>query len=71
MNSINSLIDKFINKQRRQAIDKMLAGKVRVNDVIGMSEDGNIRLLLSGATEKDLPFILPRFEGIDVEVKTQ
>lgn len=59
------------NGHSYEEIDKMLAGKVRVNDVIGMSEDGNIRLLLSGATEKDLPFILPRFEGIGVEVKTQ
>lgn len=59
------------NGHSYEEIDKMLAGKVRANDVIGMSEDGNIRLLLSGATEKDLPFILPRFEGIGVEVKTQ
>ena len=54
-----------------EEIDKILAGKVRTNDIIGMSDDGNIRLLLSGATEKDLPFILPRFEGMNVEVKTQ
>ena len=53
-----------------EEIDKMLAGKVRTNDIIGISDDGNIRLLLSGATDKDLPFILPRFEGMDVEVKT-
>lgn len=59
------------NGHSYEEIDKMLAGKVRANDIIGMSDDGNIRLLLSGATEKDLPFILPRFEGIDVEVKTQ
>ncbi|MEE1048085.1 MAG: HD domain-containing protein [Clostridia bacterium] len=60
-----------LNGYSYEEIDKMLAGKVRVNDIIGMSDNGNIRLLLSGATEKDLPFILPRFEGIDVEVKTQ
>ena len=59
------------NGHSYEEIDKMLAGKVRTNDIIGISDDGNIRLLLSGATEKDLPFILPRFEGIDVEVKTQ
>lgn len=59
------------NGHSYEEIDKMLAGKVRANDIIGMSDDGNIRLLLSGATEKDLPFILPRFEGIGVEVKTQ
>lgn len=59
------------NGHSYEEIDKMLTGKVRANDIIGMSDDGNIRLLLSGATEKDLPFILPRFDGIDVEVKTQ
>ncbi|MBR2043838.1 MAG: HD domain-containing protein [Clostridia bacterium] len=60
-----------LNGHSYEEINKMLAGKVRTNDIIGISEDGNIRLLLSGATEKDLPFILPRFEGMDVEVKTQ
>jgi len=59
------------NGHSYEEIDKMLAGKVRANDIIGMSDDGNIKLLLSGATDKDLPFILPRFEGMDVEVKTQ
>ena len=59
------------NGHSYEEIDKMLAGKVRTNDIIGISDDGNIRLLLSGATEKDLPFILPRFEGMNVEVKTQ
>lgn len=54
-----------------EEIEKKLLGKVRANDIIGLSEDGNVKLLLSGATEKDLPFILPRFEGMDVEVKTQ
>ena len=54
-----------------EEIEKKLLGKVRANDIIGLSEDGKAKLLLSGATEKDLPFILPRFEGMDVEVKTQ
>ncbi len=54
-----------------EEMDKLLVGKVRANDIIGASDNGNIRLLLSQATDKDLPFILPRFEGMDVEVKTQ
>lgn len=57
-----------VNGRPYEEIEKMLATKVRANDVIGLSEDGNIRLLLSGATEKDLPFILPRFDGMDVRV---
>ena len=52
-----------------EEIDKILAGKVRANDIIGAGADGKVKLLLSQATEKDLPFILPRFEGMNVEVK--
>ncbi len=53
-----------------EEMDKKLLGKVRANDIIGAAENGKVRLLLSQATEKDLPFILPRFEGMDVEVIT-
>lgn len=52
-------------------LDQLLRGKVRANDIIGEAPDGKLQLLLSQATEKDLPFILPRFEGLDVEVLTQ
>jgi UDP-glucose 4-epimerase len=62
------MLELKLNGHSVEEIDKMLVGKVRVNDIIGMSEDGNIRLLLAGATEKDLQFILPRFEGLDVSV---
>lgn len=51
-------------------MDELLSRKVRANDILGATEDGKIRLLLSGAGEKDLPFILPRFEstGLDITV---
>ncbi len=50
--------------------DALLAQKVRANDILGATVDGNVRLLLSGATEKDLPFVLPRFEttGLTISV---
>ncbi len=54
-----------------EQMDKLLSGKVRSNDIVGASADGNLRLLLSQATEKDLQFILPRFDGMKVEVKIQ
>ena len=34
-----------------------------------VTEEGKLQLLLAQATEKDLPYILPRFEGFQVEVK--
>ena len=48
--------------------DDMLAGKIRLNDIIGITNDGKLRLILSQATEKDLEFILPRFEGLGMVV---
>lgn len=50
-------------------MDGLFRGKVRANDIIGVTEDGKLQLLMSQATEKDLPYILPRFEGFQVEVK--
>ena len=52
-----------------EEMDRLLQGKIRANDVVGATEDGKLMLLLSQATEKDLPFILPRFEGFRIEVK--
>ncbi len=48
--------------------DEMLTGKIRLNDILGMTNDGKLRLILSQATEKDIDFILPRFEGLDITV---
>ena len=50
-------------------MDSLLRGKVRANDIMGVTEEGKLQLLLAQATEKDLPYILPRFEGFQVEVK--
>ncbi|MBQ6895416.1 MAG: HD domain-containing protein [Clostridia bacterium] len=49
--------------------DEMLARKIRANDVLGLTEKGKLCLLLSQATENDLGFILPRFEGMEIGVK--
>jgi UDP-glucose 4-epimerase len=46
--------------------DVMLAGKIRITDILGITAEGKLRLILSQATEKDLEFILPRFEGLDI-----
>lgn len=52
-----------------EEVDKMVAGKVRANDILGDLDDGKLGILLSQATKNDLKFILPRFENLDVEVE--
>ena len=49
-------------------MEEIILQKIRANDILGATEDGKLRLLLSGATEKDLPYILPRFESLDIKV---
>lgn len=49
-------------------MEELLQRKVRTNDILGATEDGKVRLLLSGAAEKDLPFILPRFESTGLTI---
>lgn len=52
-----------------EEMDKRLRGKVRANDVIGIAENGKLRILMAQATENDLQFILPRFKNFRIEVK--
>lgn len=57
-----------LNNHSLEDADAILAGKVRTTDILGLAEDGKLRLLLSQATEKDLAYILPRFESLDLTV---
>lgn len=57
------------NGRSYEEMEQLLQGKVRANDVVGVVDEGKLQLLLSQATEKDLQYILPRFEGLEVEVK--
>ena len=45
---------------------EMIASKIRATDILGINSEGKLQLLLSQATEKDLTFILPRFEELDI-----
>ena len=47
----------------------MIASKIRLTDVLGMTFDGKLQLILPHASQDDLKYILPRFEGIDIPVK--
>lgn len=49
-------------------VNEMLLKRVRANDILGLAESGKLRLLLSQATEKDMEFILPRFDGLGLGI---
>ena len=51
-----------------QELDQMISKKIRANDILGITKDGRLQILLSQATEKDLQFILPRFEDLEIAV---
>lgn len=50
-----------------QEASNLLAGKIRTNDILGITADGKLRLILSQAKEDDLGFILPRFENLPIK----
>lgn len=50
-----------------QELEALVSRKVRATDVLGLTDDGKLRILFAQATEKDLQYILPRFEGIEIE----
>lgn len=56
------------NGHTLEEVDKMLTGKIRATDILGITSDGQLQLILPQATPNDLQFILPRYEGIDITV---
>jgi len=57
-----------LNGHTLKEAEDMLSGKIRLNDILGITKDGKLRLILSQATKKDIEFILPRFESLDLTV---
>ncbi|MBE6622713.1 MAG: HD domain-containing protein [Ruminococcaceae bacterium] len=64
--SSNIIFEFDLNGHTLQEADAMLLGKIRTTDILGITEDGKLRLILSQASEKDLDFILPRFKDLDI-----
>lgn len=62
------LLEVDTNGKSYEEMNEILTSKVRANDIMGASDNGQLRLLLSQATENDLPFILPRFKDLNVKV---
>ena len=49
-------------------LNRVISRRIRVNDIMGLREDGKLWLLMSQATDADLDFILPRFKDLDIEI---
>ena len=64
--SSNIMLEFNLNGHSLEEADAMLAGKIRLTDIIGLTKEGKLRIILAQATEKDLDFILPRFKGLDM-----
>jgi hypothetical protein len=62
------LLEFGLNGHTLQQADAILFGRIRTTDILGITPDGNLRLILSQATEKDQAVILPRFEGLGLTV---
>jgi len=64
-----SLLEFEIGSFTLKQCDNMLEKKIRSNDILGVTKEGKLHLLLSQANEGDLRFILQRFEGMEIGVK--
>ena len=49
-------------------VDEMVEKRIRANDILGITKEGKLRLLLSQATSEDLSFVLPRFKNLDIGI---
>lgn len=65
------LLEVDVQGRSYEEMNALFEKKIRANDIMGASTNGKLRFLLAQATEKDLQYVLPRFEGYDVEVKLQ
>ena len=52
-----------------EEVNSMIADKVRTTDIIGVTSDGKLQIILPQASHDDLKHILPRFESVDVQIK--
>ena len=52
-----------------EEIDSMIADKVRTTDIIGVTSDGKLQIVLTQASHDDLKYILPRFDNVDIPIR--
>lgn len=51
-----------------EEVDRMVAPKIRTTDILGITSEGKIQIILTQASHDDLKYVLPRFEGLDIQV---
>ena len=57
------------NGHSLEEIDSMISNKIRTTDILGITSEGKLQIIFPQATQDDLKYILPRFEGIDISIK--
>ncbi len=67
--SVFSLMEVDMNGHSLEEVNKMLESKVRMTDIIGLTSDGRLQIILHQASPDDLKHILPRFENMDLQVR--
>lgn len=58
-----------VEGRKPKEISDMLVSKIRTTDILGFSSDGKLQIILPNASQEDLKYILPRFEGINIDIK--
>ena len=58
-----------MNGHTLEEVNAWILNKIRTTDLLGLTSEGELQLLLSQASKDDLQYILPRFEGMDIHVK--
>jgi UDP-glucose 4-epimerase len=57
------------NGHTPEEINQMIGNKVRTTDIIGFTSEGKLQIILPQASQEDLQCVLPRFEGLDIQVR--
>ena len=63
------LLELDVGKHTLLEVDAMVAGKIRTTDILGLTFDGKLQIILPQASHDDLQYILPRFEGVDIQIR--
>ena len=65
----SELLELDVGEHTLGEVDAMVAGKIRTTDILGLTFDGKLQIILPQASHDDLQHILPRFEGVDIQIR--
>ena len=63
------MLELDVGEHTLEEVNDMIKDKVRTTDIIGVTSEGKLQIILPQASHDDLGLILPRFEGIDIQVR--